>query len=91
MGEGNRLTLCSQSIDGQIEVPISDTGCGIPEAYMSRIFTPYFTCKPKGTGLGLPMARDIILGHGGEVSVESKVGKGTTFRLCFPYGRAIRR
>jgi signal transduction histidine kinase len=84
MVEGGQLTLRSQLIDGQIEVQVSDTGCGIPDEYISRIFTPYFTLKPKGTGLGLPMARDVVWGHGGEISVSSEVGKGTTFRLRFP-------
>jgi len=63
---------------------VADTGCGIPEEYHSRIFTPYFTLKPKGTGFGLPMARDVIVGHGGEIALESQEGKGTTFRLRFP-------
>ena len=84
MAQGGRLTVCSRLVDGEIEVLIADTGRGIPEEYQSRIFTPYFTLKPQGTGLGLPMARDVVLGHGGDISVESEVDKGTTFRLRFP-------
>ncbi|MFQ6043560.1 MAG: nitrogen regulation protein NR(II), partial [Candidatus Poribacteria bacterium] len=67
--------------DPQIVVEISDTGVGIPPENLSRIFNPYFTTKGEGTGLGLSIAQRIVEEHGGSISVESEVGKGTTFRV----------
>lgn len=67
-------------------VSVSDTGCGIPEEIRKRIFEPFFTTKEvgKGTGLGLSISYDIIHKHGGEITVESEVGIGTTFTVCLP-------
>lgn len=69
-----------------VEVRISDTGCGIPEENLNRIFEPFFTTKGvgKGTGLGLSTSYGIIKDHGGEISVDSKVGRGTTFTISLP-------
>ena len=63
---------------------VSDTGCGISEENLSKIFEPYFTTKATGTGLGLTVVYKIIKEHGGDISVESTVGKGTTFRIRIP-------
>jgi two-component system NtrC family sensor kinase len=67
-------------------ISVTDTGAGIPEAIRSRIFEPFFTTKEvgKGTGLGLSISYDIIKNHGGELAVESEVGKGTTFTIRIP-------
>ena len=69
-----------------VEIAISDTGCGIPEANLQRIFDPFFTSKGvgKGTGLGLSVSYGIVRAHGGEIEVESTVGEGSTFRICLP-------
>lgn len=69
-----------------VEVAIKDTGCGIPEANLQRIFDPFFTSKEvgKGTGLGLSVSYGIIKAHGGGIKVESVVGVGTTFRIYLP-------
>lgn len=69
-----------------VELAIKDTGCGIPEANMQRIFDPFFTSKEvgKGTGLGLSVSYGIIKAHGGEIKVASVVGQGTTFRILLP-------
>jgi len=69
-----------------IKVSITDTGSGIPKDKINRIFEPFFTTKEvgKGTGLGLSIAYDIIKKHNGEISVESEVGKGTTFTVTIP-------
>jgi PAS domain S-box-containing protein len=68
------------------KLTISDTGVGIPQEHLDRIFDPYFTTKPKGkgTGLGLAVVHGIIKSHGGYVEVESQPGKGTRFDICFP-------
>nr|WP_321464507.1 ATP-binding protein [uncultured Desulfobulbus sp.] len=68
------------------KLTIADTGHGMDEATMAKIFDPYFTTKPrgKGTGLGLAVVLGILRGYGGEIRVASKVGQGTTFTLYFP-------
>jgi two-component system NtrC family sensor kinase len=85
--EHNTIRITARvSGTGHVVVEVSDTGCGIPPENTKRIFDPFFTTKPlgKGSGLGLPVCHSIILSHGGEISVESEVGKGTTFRLILP-------
>jgi len=65
-------------------ISIQDSGVGIPEEYLSKIFDPYFTTKDKGSGLGLATSYSIIKNHGGAVRVQSASGKGTTFLLYLP-------
>jgi signal transduction histidine kinase len=69
-----------------VVVEVSDTGCGIPAENLERIFNPFFTTKPVGvgTGLGLSVCHGIITALGGELSVRSEVGQGTTFRVSLP-------
>ncbi len=69
-----------------VELSIADTGCGIPEENLQRIFDPFFTSKSvgKGTGLGLSVSHGIVHAHGGRIEVESKVAEGTTFRVFLP-------
>jgi len=69
-----------------VEITITDTGCGIPESDMKRIFDPFFSSKEvgKGTGLGLSVSHGIVNAHGGLIEVESEVGKGSTFRVYLP-------
>ncbi len=69
-----------------VEISIIDTGCGIPEDDLQRIFDPFFSSKEvgKGTGLGLSVSHGIVRAHGGCIEVESTVGKGSTFRICLP-------
>lgn len=64
-----------------IEVKVADSGCGIGEANLEKIFLPFFTTKPKGAGLGLAIVERILERHGARVSLESRVGKGTTFTI----------
>lgn len=69
-----------------VTVTIADTGSGIPEEIRARIFDPFFTTKPagQGTGLGLTISYDIVRKHGGTLTFESEVGKGTTFSIRLP-------
>jgi two-component system NtrC family sensor kinase len=69
-----------------VEISIIDTGCGIPEKNLKRIFDPFFTSKEvgKGTGLGLSVSHGIVRAHGGVIEVESTVGEGSTFRIYLP-------
>lgn len=69
-----------------VEFAVKDTGCGIPEANLQRIFDPFFTSKEvgKGTGLGLSITHGIVRAHGGSIKVESVVGVGSTFRVQLP-------
>ena len=70
--------------DRTIRIVIADTGTGIREEDLSRVFDPYFTTKPSGTGLGLPIVQKIVEAHGGAIRLESEVGKGTTATLLLP-------
>jgi len=69
-----------------VEISIADTGCGISEKNLQRIFDPFFTSKEvgKGTGLGLSVSHGIVQAHGGLIEVESRVGEGSTFRVFLP-------
>ena len=71
--------------DEWVEIKVTDTGCGIQEENLGRLFTPFFTTKVgKGTGLGLSIIYGIIKMHRGQISVQSQVGKGTTFTITLP-------
>ena len=71
------------------EIKIHDNGCGIPRENLSKIFEPFFTTKgQKGNGLGLAMVWGIIEKHDGRITVESAVGKGTTFNILLPVASA---
>lgn len=65
-------------------IEVIDTGSGIAEGNMERMFRPYFTTKKGGTGMGLPMVRRIVEEHGGQITFESEVGKGTRFIILLP-------
>ena len=85
-GEGT-ITLRTQLKANQwVDIAISDTGCGIPDEHLNRLFTPFFTTKSpgKGTGLGLSISYGIIKMHKGQISVQSTVGQGTTFTVSLP-------
>jgi signal transduction histidine kinase len=67
-----------------LRVSIADTGVGIPEENLLKIFEPLFTTKAKGIGLGLALAQMIVKAHGGAIRVESEVGEGSTFIVLLP-------
>ena len=84
-GQGE-ITIETQAKNGHVTISISDTGCGIPQENLQRIFDPFFSTKEvgKGTGLGLNMAYNIIKSHGGEIDVTSQIGKGARFLINLP-------
>ncbi len=80
MPDGGELSITTRNVnDKKIEIQISDTGTGIPAYEMDELFTPFFTTKKDGTGLGLPISLKIINSHGGDIKVDSQIGEGTTF------------
>jgi PAS domain S-box-containing protein len=84
MPEGGKLTI-STSEDGDMAlICVKDTGVGISEENMSKLFTPLFTTKAKGQGLGLPVCKRLVEANGGSISVESQVGVGSTFKVRIP-------
>jgi len=84
--ERGAIAIKTYEKDNSVVVSISATGSGIPESDLEEIFNPFFTTKPvgQGTGLGLSICYDIINEMGGDISVESTVGKGTTFKVKLP-------
>jgi signal transduction histidine kinase len=84
MGEGGRLTITTRLAGGEALVDVSDTGIGIPPGNLERVFKPFVSTKPLGTGLGLPLVARVVAAHGGRVTVESEVGRGTTFHVSLP-------
>jgi len=84
MARGGTLTLQTGETPESVWVSVSDTGGGIPEEQMSRIFEPFYTTKKKGSGLGLMIVQRIVRAHEGRIELESHVGRGTTFRIWLP-------
>lgn len=80
------VTVTTKKLAKKVEIRVTDNGPGIPEEIKDKIFQPFFTTKPtgQGTGLGLSLSYDIVKGHGGELTVNSKVGRGTEFLISFP-------
>ncbi|MDD5593231.1 MAG: ATP-binding protein [Candidatus Margulisbacteria bacterium] len=83
MPDGGDLTLRTYKDDGHVVAEVSDTGKGIPEEIREKIFDPFYSTRHEGVGLGLSIVYRIVRQHGGDIKVESEVGKGTTFKLIF--------
>ncbi len=84
MPDGGKLTISSWRDGDYIKISVVDTGIGISPEVTEKIFDPFFTTKKRGTGLGLAVSRKIIEDHGGEISIQSKEGKGTTVTITLP-------
>jgi two-component system, NtrC family, sensor kinase len=87
MPDGGALRVSTKPLDEhQVSVSLQDTGYGIPQENLSKLFTPFFTTKPigKGTGLGLAIVYGIVKMHRGQIQVHSQVGMGTTFTVTLP-------
>ncbi len=90
--EKNRITVTSAlEPDGRVSVAVADNGPGVPVDLRRRIFDPFFTTKPVGvgTGLGLSISQSIVASLGGELTIESEEGRGTTFRVFLPVAPAV--
>ncbi|HEV2968385.1 MAG TPA: ATP-binding protein [Pirellulales bacterium] len=84
MKDGGQLVLRTRPTPTGVALDLIDTGCGMDAETQAQIFNTFYSTKPAGSGLGLPTARKIIEGHGGQMSVESEVGKGTKFTISLP-------
>jgi two-component system sensor histidine kinase HydH len=82
--EGGKLTIEFSPGTDNLTVIISDNGAGIEKMDLPKIYDPYFTSKPAGTGLGLAVVQKIMEAHGGRINVESTAGEGTKVFLYFP-------
>lgn len=82
--ESRKLILSTHATDNGIAIEIYDNGSGIPIDEQSKIFDPFFSTKEGGSGLGLPLTQQIIMGHGGNIHCESEEGGGTRFLLSLP-------
>jgi signal transduction histidine kinase len=78
------LEVRTMVVDGRCEIVVRDTGVGMSEEVMARIFEPMFSTKNFGVGLGVPIIKNIMEGHGGGVAYQSLQGKGTTVTLWLP-------
>jgi PAS domain S-box-containing protein len=85
MPQGGTLFISAAPAPGDtVRILVKDTGVGIPPENLDRIFTPFYTTKAKGTGLGLAIVQKIVESHGGNISVQSRVGVGTEMRITLP-------
>ncbi|MFA6356762.1 MAG: ATP-binding protein [Candidatus Omnitrophota bacterium] len=85
MPDGGRIVISTNRRKDEVEIAVEDNGPGIPREHQKRMFEPFFTTKDVGTGLGLYIARDIMLECGGGISCDSKVGRGTIVKLRLPF------
>lgn len=84
MPNGGELHIKSKKTGKQVKIEFSDTGTGMSKEVLSKLWTPFFTTKAKGMGIGLSICKRIIEAHKGEIEVESKEGKGTKFTVYLP-------
>jgi signal transduction histidine kinase len=84
--DGGRVDVALRAENGRISVAVEDTGPGIGAEELERIFRPFWTHDGKGTGLGLAIARELAVALGGEIELDSKVGRGSRFELILPSG-----
>src|SRR4030095_8613849 len=78
------LSLAVARQNGDVALAVSDTGPGIPPERLARVFEPFYTGKPSGSGLGLTIAERIVAAHGGRIEIDSEPGRGTRVTLLFP-------
>ncbi len=81
---GGKIRITTARLPNSVEIRVSDTGVGIDEKDLEKIFEPFYTTKDKGTGLGLSLTHQIVTEHGGSIRCETKKGEGTTFIINLP-------
>ncbi len=81
---GGKVTVDTDSVDGELRIRVTDTGHGISPHEMEKVFEPFYTSKKQGTGLGLAISKRIIEAHNGSISVSSEAGKGSAFTVVLP-------
>ena len=91
MEGGGRLSISTEVLEGEARIIVADTGIGIPEDELGKIFEPYFTTKDNGTGLGLTVVFKVIREHQGDIAVRSREGEGTVFIITLPLPQIDRR
>jgi two-component system, sporulation sensor kinase E len=84
MTKGGTLTLATGEGSDGVWVSVSDTGCGIADEHLKRIFEPFYTTKKKGSGLGLMIVQRVVRAHNGRIELDSRAGRGTMFRIWLP-------
>lgn len=84
MPQGGQLTVAVELQEDQLQITVTDTGHGISPDHMQNLFIPFFSTKEGGTGLGLTICRGLIDQHGGEIKIDSEVGRGTTCTIRLP-------
>ncbi len=89
MGEGGQLKVKTRLAGDYVEVEFNDTGCGIPEENIKKLFDPFFSTKARGVGLGLAVTHGIVERNKGKIEVESKVSEGTTFVVKLPIEKQL--
>ncbi|HPE36341.1 MAG TPA: ATP-binding protein [Spirochaetales bacterium] len=91
MPDGGKLALSTEREGDEFRIVVADTGTGIPEDKLGKIFEPYYTTKENGTGLGLTLAYKIVKEHAGDMTVRSKQGQGAVFTIGLPVPQRERR
>jgi signal transduction histidine kinase len=89
-GAAGELTIRSERAESGLMISVSDTGTGLPPHQEDKIFDAFFTTKPNGTGMGLPISRSIIESHGGRLWAVANSGRGTSFLFTLPGGSSAR-
>jgi signal transduction histidine kinase len=84
MPRGGRLAIRVARDATAVRLAVTDTGVGIPAAVRAKLFEPFFTTRPEGTGLGLSVSYGIVKAHGGRIDVDSAEGRGSTFTVSLP-------
>ena len=82
--DGGRIDLALTSSNGSVTVDVEDSGPGIAPAERDRIFRPFWSTDGRGTGLGLPIARELAVALGGRIELDTEIGRGSRFRLVLP-------
>jgi signal transduction histidine kinase len=88
MPDGGTLMLSTKDVGDKVEISVADTGVGIADEDIDKIFLPFFTKKEAGLGFGLSIVQRIIEDHGGQITCRSRIGQGTVFDLRLPIDRS---